>query len=328
MAVVERSAAVAERVIPASGDRGVAALWRRNATALLFMGPAAVLVLLFFFVPVALTLGMGLTDMSTATGLSKWQWIGFDNFERIFTSRFTSIIFLNTIFYVLVTLAVSLLIGLSVAILSTHMERTTGGVFRALWLLPRISPSVVYALMWTWAAAAPPFGIINEVVAPIGLEPRAWLTTDPWLIVFLINGFVGASLGMLIFTSAIEAIPVDLLRAARVDGANAWQIVRRITLPLLKWPILFFFTYQSMSLLASYEYILLTTNGGPGLYGTEVWSLWAFHTALNSYFGNLQIGLGAAMAAVLVLMGLTVSFVLLRLFRFGDLVSEPRVEIT
>jgi inositol-phosphate transport system permease protein len=306
----------------------MAALWRRNATALLFMGPAAVMVLVFFFVPVVLTLGMGLTDMSTATGLSKWQWIGFDNFERIFTSRFTSIIFLNTIFYVVVTLAFSVAMGLAIALLSTHVGRTTGGVFRALWLLPRISPSVVYALMWTWAAADPPFGIINELVSPLGVEPRPWLNTDPWLIIILINGFVGTSLGMLLFTSAIEAIPVDLIRAARVDGASAWQIVRRITLPLLKWPILFFFTYQSMSLLASYEYILLTTNGGPGLYGTEVWSLWAFHTALNSYFGNLQIGLGAAMAAILVLMGLVVSFVLLRLFRFGDLVSDPRIEIT
>jgi inositol-phosphate transport system permease protein len=146
--------------------------------------------------------------------------------------------------------------------------------------------------------------------------------------VILINGFVGASLGMLVFTSAIETIPIDLIRAARVDGANAWQIVRRITLPLLKWPILFVLVYQAMSLMASYEYILLTTNGGPGLYGTEVWSLWAFHTALNSYYGNLQIGLGAAMAAFLVLGSLVVSFVLLRLFRFGDLVSEPRVEIT
>jgi inositol-phosphate transport system permease protein len=208
------------------------------------------------------------------------------------------------------------------------VDRRTGGIFRALWLLPRISPSVVYALMWTWAAADAPFGIINTLASPFGLEPRAWLNTDPWLIIFLINGFVGASLGMLLFTSAIESIPVDLVRAARVDGAGAWQIVRRITLPLLKWPILFFFTYQSMSLLASYEYILLTTNGGPGLYGTEVWSLWAFHTALNSYFGNLQIGLGAAMAAILVLMALVVSFALLRLFRFSDLVAEPRIEIT
>jgi inositol-phosphate transport system permease protein len=329
MAVVERRAVeVADQALPVARESWLAVWWRRNGTTLFFMGPAALLVLLFFFVPVVLTVGIGLTDMSTATGLSKWQWIGWDNFERIFTSRFTSIIFLNTVFYVVVTLAVSLLLGLGVALLSTHVERRTGGLFRALWLLPRISPSVVYALMWTWAAADPPFGIINELAAPIGIEPRPWLTSDPWLIVILINGLVGASLGMLVFSSAIESIPVDLIRAARVDGANAWHIVRRITLPLLKWPILFFFTYQSMSLLASYEYILLTTNGGPGLYGTEVWSLWAYHTALNSYYGNLQIGLGAAMATILVLMGLTVSFVLLRVFRFSDLVSEPRVEIS
>ncbi|MFN8636081.1 MAG: sugar ABC transporter permease, partial [Chloroflexota bacterium] len=195
-------------------------------------------------------------------------------------------------------------------------------------LLPRISPSVVYALMWTWAAAAPPYGVINQLVEPFGVEGRYWINSDPWTVVFAINGFVGASFGMLIFTSAIKAIPEELFRAARVDGANAWQIARRITLPLLKWPILFVLTYQTMSLFASYEYILLTTNGGPGLYMTEVWSLWAFHTALSSYFGNLEFGYGAALAAVLVVMGLLVSFVLLRIFRFNDLVSDPRIEIT
>ncbi len=113
----------------------------------------------------------------------------------------------------------------------------------------------------------------------------------------------------------------------RVDGAGAWQIVRRITLPLLRWPLLFVFVYQAMSLLASYEYILLTTDGGPGLYGTEVWSLWAFHTALNSYYGNLQFGLGAAMATVLVVIGIVLSATLLRVFHFSSLVTEPRVEI-
>jgi inositol-phosphate transport system permease protein len=327
MAVVEHKAGVA-RAEPAVVEHALAGWWRRNASIVFFMGPAALMVLVFFVVPVVLTLGMGLTDMSTATGLSKWQWIGFENFERILTGRFSSIIFWNTVFYVVVTLAFNVLVGLGVALLSMHVERKTGGLFRALWLLPRISPSVVYALMWTWAAADRPFGIINQLVEPVGLQPRAWLSSDPWLIVILINGFVGASLGMLVFTSAIETIPIDLLRAARVDGANALQIVWRITLPLLKWPILFVLVYQAMSLMASYEYILLTTNGGPGLYGTEVWSLWAFHTALNSYYGNLQIGLGAAMAAVLVVVSLVVSFVLLRLFRFNDLVSEPRVEIT
>jgi inositol-phosphate transport system permease protein len=252
MAVVEqRAAGVAESAPVAARESVLGRWWRTYATALFFMAPAAILVLLFFFVPVVLTLGIGLTDMSTATGLSKWQWSGLDNFERIITSRFTSIIFLNTVFYVLVTLTFNVLVGLGVALLSMHVERKTGGVFRALWLLPRISPSVVYALMWTWAAAEPPLGIINQLTAPRGVTPRPWLNSDPWLIVILINGFVGASLGMLVFTSAIESIPIDLFRAARVDGANAWQIVRRITLPLLKWPILFVLTYQTMSLLAS-----------------------------------------------------------------------------
>jgi inositol-phosphate transport system permease protein len=327
MAVLERGAVGAEALPKAEGGR-LAAWWRGNATALFFMAPAAIMVLVFFFAPVAITLGMSLTDMATATGLSRWQWIGFDNYERIFRGRFTGIIFFNTLFYVATTLTFNVLVGLGVALVSMHVEPKTGNLFRALWLLPRISPSVVYALMWTWAAAAPPFGIINQLVEPFGVEPRFWLGSDPWLIVILINGFVGASLGMLVFTSAIKSIPEDLFRAARVDGANAWQIVRRITLPLLKWPILFVLTYQTMSLFASYEYILLTTNGGPGLYGTEVWSLWAFHTALNSYYGNLEFGLGAAMAAILVLMGLIVSGVLLRLFRFEDLVGDPRVEIT
>jgi len=169
--------------------------------------------------------------------------------------------------------------------------------------------------------------MLNYVVAPLGLEPRFWMQSDPWLIVILINGFVGASFGMLIFTSAISAIPQDLFRAAQVDGASALQIVRRITLPLIKWPILFVLVYQTMSLFASYEYIYLTTNGGPGLYATETWSLWAFHTALSNYYGNLDFAYGAAMAAILVLLGLGISVVLLRVFRFGQLVAEPRVEV-
>ena len=314
--------------IPAHRENIAAAWWRTNATALLFMGPAAILVVLFFFVPVVITLGLSLTNAATSTGLSNWKWIGLDNYDQIFRGSFTMLIIRNTLFYVVVTLAFNVLVGLGVALLSTHVEAKAGGFFRAVWLLPRISPSAVYAIMWVWAAAGPPFGIMNDVLSPVGVAPRDWLNTDPWVIVILVNGFVGASLGMLVFTSAINSIPEDLFRAARVDGASAWQIVRRITLPLIRWPVLFVLVYQTMSLMASYEYILLTTNGGPGLYATEVWSLWAFHTALSNYYGNLEFGLGAAMAAGLVVIGLVVSFTMLRLFRFDELVSDPRVEIT
>lgn len=317
-----------EQAMPSARFSAISGFWRNHGTALFFMLPALVVTLVLFLAPAIITLGLAFTDTATATGLSRWEWIGWANFEQLLRSSFTFIILRNTVFYLSTTLALNIALGLGLAILSVHVREGPGRFFRALWLLPRITPSVVYALMWVWASASPPFGIINQVLAPFGVEPRAWLSTDPWLIVIMINGFVGASFGMIVFTSAIQSIPEDLFRAARVDGASAWQIVRRITLPLLRWPILFVFVYQAMSLLASYEYILLTTDGGPGLYGTEVWSLWAFHTALNSYYGNLQFGLGAAMATVLVLIGIVVSASLLRLFHFGSLVSEPRVEIS
>jgi inositol-phosphate transport system permease protein len=317
-----------EQAMPAARIGAIARFWRTRGTALFFMLPAIAIILVLFLTPAIITLGLAFTDTATATGLSRWEWIGWANFEQLLRSSFTSIILRNTVFYVSTTLILNLALGLGLAILSVHVREGPGRFFRALWLLPRITPSVVYALMWVWASASPPFGIINQLVAPLGVESRAWLSTDPWLFVIAINGFVGASFGMIVFTSAIQSIPEDLFRAARVDGASAWQIVRRITLPLLRWPILFVFVYQAMSLLASYEYIFLTTDGGPGLYGTEVWSLWAFHTALNSYYGNLQFGLGAAMATVLVLIGIVVSASLLRLFHFGSLVTEPRVEIS
>jgi len=146
-------------------------------------------------------------------------------------------------------------------------------------------------------------------------------------VIILANGFVGASFGMIIFTSAIESILPDYLMAAKVDGASTLQTIRYIILPMIKWPILFVLSYQTLSLLASYEYILLLTNVGPGFYTTEVWSLYAFHLALSNYFGNVQFGYGAALAAVLVVIGIITSVIYLKVFRFRELVAEPKIEV-
>src|SRR5438093_821877 len=225
-----------------------AAWWRINATALLFMGPALLLVLVFFLAPVVITFTMSLTDLATSTGLSNWQWIGLENFARIFRSQFWLTILANTIVYVAVVLTFNVLVGLGVALLSMHMEPKAGGVFRALWLLRRISPSVVYALLWVWAAASPPFGMLNYIVAPFGLEQRFWLQSDPWLIVILINGFVGASFRMLIFTSAIQSLPGDLCPAARVaqraPGTFRWSsLVPYAVLALWTLPIIVLYVW-------------------------------------------------------------------------------------
>ena len=111
-----------------------------------------------------------------------------------------------------------------------------------------------------------------------------------------------------------------LFDAAAVDGAGTRQTVFRIVLPLLRWPILFVTTYQTLSLLTSFEYILLLTDGGPGFYRTEVWALHAYHQAFSTYHANSLFGLGAAMAALLVVAGIGLALLWLRLFRFRELV--------
>lgn len=311
---------------PVARERALVRL-RDLASPVFFLGPAGLAVVVFFLVPVLLTLWIGLTDMSVAT-ISNIQFVGVENYVRMLTARYTPRILQNTFFYVFTTLGLfNVGMGLAIALLTTHIEERAGTLFRTLWLLPRITPSVIYALLWTWATADAPFGIFNQLLSPLGVTSQNWLSTQPWAIVIAANGFVGASFSMIIFTSAIKAIPQDYIVAAKVDGASTWQIICRITVPMIRWPIMFVTAYQTLSLLTSFEYILLLTDGGPGFYRTEVWALHAFHRALSNYFGNVQFGYGAALAAVLVVIGIIASVAYLRIFRFGQMVAEPKIEV-
>jgi inositol-phosphate transport system permease protein len=181
-------------------------------------------------------------------------------------------------------------------------------------------------MIWKYLAADAPYGVFNQFLAPLGVAPQNWVLAAPWVMVILVNGFIGASFGMIIFTSAIESIPIAYIHASRVDGATALQTIRHIILPLLRWPLLFVLTYQTLSLLTSFEQILLLTDGGPGYFTTETWALQAYHRALSNYFGNVNFGFGASLAAVLVLIGIILAIVYLRVFRFGELVQEPKIE--
>ncbi len=320
MAVVARPVEVAAPPTPTFRDR-----LRSAAGPLLFMSPAALITLLFFFVPVFIVLGISATNMSTATGFRNWEWVSLENYGKIITHPNAPTNLWVTLKYVVLTLVFfNVGMALVVALLSTHMPRRAGFFFRALWLLPRITPSVVYIMMWKYISADEPYGILNQhLLGPLGIESQNWVPVQPMLFVVLTNGFIGASFGMIIFTSAIESIPKDYMIAALVDGCNMWQRIRYIILPMIRWPLLFVTTYQTLSLLTSFEYILLLTDGYGG---TEVWSLWGYHRALNNYWGNFQWGFGAALTFLLVLIGIAAAVVYMRFFQFDELIQEPKIE--
>ena len=298
---------------------------RRSKSWVGFLAPAAILIAIFFLLPVVITIGLTFTNMSSMTGFSGWRWVGFENYSRLLKNPETPERALTTLRYVIFTLTFfNVGMGLLIALVTFHLPKRSGVLFRSLWLLPRLTPSVVYLMMWRIIAADAPFGILNQLVmVPLGMETTNWIPEMAFLFIVLTNGYVGASFSMIIFTSAIEAIPKDIMVSSLVDGATLRQRVRYIVLPHLVWPLLFVTAYQTLSLLTSYEQIMLLTGGN---FGTEVWALWAYNRALNNYWGNFQYAFGAALSTVLVIIGLALSIFYFRVFRFQELIREPRID--
>lgn len=306
---------------------------RSRLEAYAFLSPAVILVTLFFFIPVIILFVLSFSDLKASNfGLLQWwspeNW-NLDNYGRVFGNRFFPKILGNTAFYVVTTMALfNFSSALIIALLTTHINRRAGFFFRVLWLLPRLTPSVIYIMMFQRMASREPYGIINQILVPLGIGTgNDLIQVAPWTFVIIANGMIGASFGMIIFTSAIEAIPRDFLMASKVDGASILQTIRHVILPAIKWPILFVVTYQTLSLLTSFEQIMLLTDGGPGLYTTEVWALTAYHRALSNYFGNNQWGYGAAWAVILVIIGVGAAVIYMRVFKFDELVQDPKIDM-
>jgi inositol-phosphate transport system permease protein len=287
----------------------------------ILLAPAGLLILFFYLLPALVNLALAFSDMDYTFD---YRFAGGGSLMRPAADPMFGRVLANTAVYVVATLTLmNVTMGLVLAILTTEVPERAGRAFRLLWLLPRATPSVVYVLMWFFLLDPTDYGLLNQVTGALGAGERYdLLTSHPWVVVVLLNGFVGASMGMVVFTAAIQSIPPQLMMAARVDGASAWQRIRYVTLPAIAWPVMFVTTYQSLSLLTSYEYILLATDGGP-FYQTEVLSLYIFHNAISDF----EFGYGAALSLILMAVGTVAALVYWRVFGLGARGSAPRIEV-
>jgi inositol-phosphate transport system permease protein len=296
---------------------------RRRTNFMLFLGPAIALTFLFFVIPVLIDIAVSFTDLDRTLRIS-----GFtaEQYQKVFEGdrRLPQVIGL-TFVYAFGTLAVfNVTFGLVLALATTSLNKMAGGFFRGVWLLPRMSPSVLYILLWLWVINPTDVGLLNQFLTPLlGLtKPLDLMTSAPVTLIIIANGFIGASLGMIIFTAAIRGISEHLFHAAEVDGAGTWAKIRFITLPALRWPLSFVTIYQALSLLVSFEYILLLTKGGP-FYDTTVYALYVYRRAFTSG----QYGYGAALALFLIVIGVAVAMAGWRFFDLNRLLQRPRIEV-
>jgi inositol-phosphate transport system permease protein len=303
------------------GHAGSAA--RKRANFAIFLGPAIILTILFFVVPVLIDVAVSFSDLSRSLRITQFTT---EQYRKIFSGdrRLTPVIAL-TFVYVFGTLAIfNVTFGLILALTTTSLRNVSGSFFRGVWLLPRMSPSVLYILLWLWAVSPTEAGLLNQVLTQaFGVDaPLDLLTSAPIALIIISNGFIGASMGMIIFTAAIRGVPEHLFHAASVDGAGTCAKIRFITLPALRWPISFVTIYQTLSLLVSFEYILLLTKGGP-FYDTTVYALYVYRRAFESG----QYAYGAALALFLIVIGVTVALLGWRFFDMERLLQRPRIEV-
>jgi inositol-phosphate transport system permease protein len=288
---------------------------RKNLQAYSFLSPFLVFVLILYVLPAILTVVMAFTNLGSGF---VWKFNGLENFARMLKDPNTPVIAFNTIRYVGVTIICTLILDLALAVLTTHFIRheRISEIFKALLMIPLITPAVVYSVLWIWLLDASENGFMNRIYRYFfGGSALNWIALHPFAVVVAATLFNSMAYGTIVFSSAIKSIPENQLKAAQVDGAGEWSIVFDIIIPNLRYHISFIALWETLGLLTNYVTILLITNGGPGI-RSEVWPLSAYHKA----FVDRQYGYGSAISLILIVV------VMVLMFAIGSLSKRQKTE--
>lgn len=205
---------------------------------IMYIAPAFVLLLIFNIYPIIKSF-----DMSFYTRYNYYKDIvyarGLDNFYYIFSDKEFLIAMKNTFIYVLYVMPISIILSLIIAILLNSNIKFRG-FFRTVYFIPFITSTVAISMVWRWMYHAD-HGIINYLLQVIGLSPVKWLSDPKWAMPSLIILSVWKSLGynIVIFLAGLQNIDEQYNLAAKLDGANKWERIKNITVPLLSPTIIF-----------------------------------------------------------------------------------------
>ena len=234
---------------------------RRNTLwVLFFLAPSAVPLLLFTATPMVSSLWVSLHKWNL---LSPMEWVGLDNYATLLTDPATRRVFGHTLGYIAGYLPLVYVGGLALA-LALNQSFKGRSFFRAAYFLPVVTSWVVVALVWQWLLN-PSNGLVNSVLGSLGLPQPGWWTDPQWAMPSIILASAWKDLGfvMVILLAGLQAIPAELLEAARVDGASTWQRFRHITLPLLSPSTFFVVVISLINGFQVFDQVYVMTGGGP-----------------------------------------------------------------
>jgi raffinose/stachyose/melibiose transport system permease protein len=295
-----------QRIVSKPAEHSMKSYKRQyNLTAFLFLLPAFVLFFLFLVYPIGLSAYYSLFDWNGLGPVT--DYVGLDNYIRIFSDK----IFLKAIGNGLLIVALSLTIQLPLALgLALLVGRHLPGrvFFRSIFFMPYVISEVIAAIMWLGLFNPDPTrGLINAVITLIpGIESVPWLgdmqIVLPSLFVVITWKFFG--LHMLLYMTGLQAIPMELEEAARIDGANGWQLITGVIIPLLGSTIRTSIYLSVIGSLQVFVLVWVMTKGGP-VNASEVMATYMYRYG----FVRFWLGYGAAVAVVMLVISLIISLV-------------------
>lgn len=239
---------------------------RRWLTDLILVGPAALAVVLFIFLPVVVVFILAFTDYQF--GASSANWVETENFATLFGSKLGRNALLNTLVYAAIVIPVSVALGLLVAIglhrISETLPRVSSAL-RAIYFLPVAATLVAMAVSWQMLLH-PSLGLMNGWLSALGLQPRQWLS-DRGIVLYTLAAIgIWQSIGynMVLFLAGLSAIPTTLYDAAEVDGVQGgWTRFWIVTWPMLGPTTLFVMIVTAANAFRVFETVATMTQGGP-----------------------------------------------------------------
>jgi multiple sugar transport system permease protein/sn-glycerol 3-phosphate transport system permease protein len=274
----------------------------------LLVGPNLLLFGIFTFWPLIYNAYLSFVQWDLLSPIKTW--VGLSNYRSMLTDADFRYVLFNTFYFTGASVVVTTVLALALALLLNQPLRGRNGV-RTVLFAPVVLSGAAIGIVWIYVFD-PSFGVLSTMLGWFGIASPNWLVDPRWAMPAVIIVYVWKNVGyaMVIFIAGLQAIPRELYEAARVDGANAWQRFRNVTLPGLS-PVMFFLLLTGvLSSFQAFDIIKTMTNGGP----VDATNTLVFYMYEQ---GFVAFNAGRAGVAAVLLFGIMLAFTLVQM-RFAE----------
>lgn len=297
---------------PSTPEGRVTPQRRELLAGLAFISPWIIGFLLFTAGPMVISLGLSFTDYDV---LNPPKFIGLANYQRLFTDPKLGLSLGNSFFYAALHVPLASIVALALALLLNRVGNRTAGFFRTAFYLPSITPAVAVGTLWLWILN-PRIGLVNRGLDLLGITGPGWTTDPNWIkpgIVIMSLWSVGST--VILYLAALKNVPNELYEASRIDGANSWQQLMRITIPLISGTIFFTLIVNTIAALQIFTEVYTMFFGSMGSNAASSAGLFYNIYLFQQAFKFLHMGYASAMAWLLFIIILILTVIQLRVSR-------------